>query len=131
VSHEKILVVEDEDSLSRLLTAVLEFKGYQDVETASNGQEGIKKYKENRPDLVLMDLEMPVMNGYESSKEIRKYDPEANIVLITGNPLSPLVQRTIQEGYASHIIPKPFDLNQILQTVTSTLSPHPSSRYSH
>ena len=131
MSQGKILVVEDEDNISQLLTAVLEFKGYQDIQTAHNGQEGIEKYKQDKPNLVLMDLEMPVMNGYESSREIKKIDPGANILLITGNPRSPFAQRIIREGYALQIIPKPFDLDEILQAVTSTLSPRPSSRYSH
>ena len=83
MNQGKILVVEDEDNISRLLTAVLEFKGYQDIQTAHNGQEGIEKYKENKPNLVLMDLEMPVMNGYEAARQIKSRFPATRLVVLS------------------------------------------------
>jgi CheY-like chemotaxis protein len=125
---EKILVVEDEDHLSRLLMDLFEFKGYQNVEVANNGHEGVEKYKESRPTIVFMDLEMPVMNGYDSSREIKEYDPGANIILITANPRSPFAQKTLEEGYASHVIPKPFHFDDLLSAIErsfgSSLPPH-------
>ncbi len=123
MGNERILVVEDEDSVSKTLTALLEFRGYQNVQVANNGHEGVTKYKETRPSIVLMDLEMPVMNGYHSSREIKKYDPSAKILLITANPLSPFAQRIIQEGYASQILSKPFSLDELLEAIESSLSP--------
>ena len=113
----RILVVEDEDHITQMLRALLEIKGYENIQIANNGYEGVVKYKETRPNIVLMDLEMPVMNGYESSREIKEYDPTANIVLITGNPGSPSAQRLLREGYASHIIPKPFRFEEILEVI--------------
>ncbi len=123
MGNERILVVEDEDSVSKTLTALLEFRGYQNVQVANNGHEGVTKYKETKPSIVLMDLEMPVMNGYDSSREIKKYDPSAKILLITANPLSPFAQRIIEEGYASQILSKPFSLDELLEAIESSLSP--------
>jgi CheY-like chemotaxis protein len=128
MGNERILVVEDEGHVSKTLMALLEFRGFQDVQIANNGHEGVAKYKANRPSIVFMDLEMPVMNGYDSSREIKKYDPRANIVLITGNPQSPFAQKTIAEGYASHILTKPFSLDELLEAIDRSLdvgvSPH-------
>lgn len=128
MADESILVVEDEDNLSSLLRDLLEFKGYQNIQIANNGHEGVAKYKKTRPSIVLMDVEMPVMNGYDSSKEIKEYDPSANIVLITANPLSPFAQKIIAEGYASQIIPKPFTFDELLEAIrkslVSTAAPH-------
>ena len=121
MANERILVVEDEDHLSTLLTALLEFRGYQNIEIANNGYEGVEKYKESRPSIVLMDLEMPVMNGYDSSKEIKKYDPSATIVLITANPWSPFAQKTLEEGYASQVLPKPFSFDELLETIEKSI----------
>lgn len=128
MADESILVVEDEDNLSSLLRDLLEFKGYQNIQIANNGHEGVAKYKKTRPSIVLMDVEMPVMNGYDSSKEIKEYDPSANIVLITANPLSPFAQKIIDEGYASQVIPKPFTFDELLEAIrkslVSTPAPH-------
>ena len=117
MGHAEILVVEDEDHLSQLLTALLEFKGYQNIQVANNGHEGVEKYKKNKPSIVFMDLEMPVMNGYDSSREIKKFDPNANIVAITGNPWSPSARKIVEEGYASRVIPKPFHFDEILEAI--------------
>jgi len=125
MGNERILVVEDEDHLSKLLTALLEFKGYQDIQIASNGYEGVERYKENRPGIVFMDLEMPIMNGYDSSREIKKFDPDANIVLITANPMSPFARRTLEEGYASRVLPKPFRFDELLEALKRTIGPPP------
>jgi CheY-like chemotaxis protein len=114
---ETILVVEDEDHLSQLLADVLEYKGYHNVQIANNGHEGVEKYKKSRPTIVFMDLEMPVMNGYDSSREIKKYDPGANIVLITANPRSPFALKILEQGYASQVIPKPFQFDQLLDAI--------------
>lgn len=125
--RERILVVEDESHLSLLLAELLEFKGYHDVQIANNGYEGVEKYKETRPTVVLMDLEMPMMNGYDSCREIKKYDPGAHIVLITANPGSPFARKTIEEGYASQVIPKPFQFDQLLEAIKSSGDPTPPS----
>lgn len=123
MGNERILVVEDENHLSKLLTALLEFKGYMNIQIANNGYEGVEKYKESRPNIVFMDLEMPVMNGYDSSKEIKKYDPSANIVLITANPRSPFAKKILEEGYASQVIPKPFSFDELLEAIKKSIGP--------
>jgi len=122
MGNQKILLVEDEANLSRLLTDVLACRGYQNVQVANDGYQGLERYKEHKPSLVLMDLEMPVMNGYDSSREIKKYDPNANIVLITGSPRSLIAQRTLNEGYVTQILEKPFSFDELLQTIEASLA---------
>ena len=65
--NEKILLVDDEDSNLRLLTKWLTPLGY-DIELASNGQEAIRKARDSKPDLIMLDIIMPVMDGYEACK---------------------------------------------------------------
>ena len=72
---EKILVVEDDLDLQKMYTEILESDEYQ-VETASNGEEGIIKFKEINPKLIIMDSDMPILNGYEASLKIKQIDKQ-------------------------------------------------------
>jgi YesN/AraC family two-component response regulator len=123
MANGRILVVEDEDHFCQLLTDLLQIRGYENIQIANNGHEGVEKYKESRPNIVLMDLEMPVMNGYDSSREIKKYDPNANIVLITGNPKHPFAQKTVEEGYATQVLSKPLSFDKLLEMIEESLAP--------
>lgn len=115
---QKILVIDDERLLAELLSESLQYEGTYDVERASNGQEGFEKYKAFLPDLVLMDIEMPVMDGYESSCRIKSFDAGARILVLTGNPSDKRARKTINEGIALTLLQKPVrlsDLNRIVR----------------
>ncbi len=84
--NEKILIVDDEDANLRLLTQWLIPLGY-DIEIAANGEEAVRKARESRPDLIILDIMMPVMDGYEACR-ILKADPETrNIPIIMATAL--------------------------------------------
>jgi CheY-like chemotaxis protein len=113
---EKILVVEDDLDLQKMYTEILESDEYQ-VETASNGEEGVKKFKETNPRLIIMDSDMPVLNGYEASLKIKQIDKNAKIILITGYSK---VAEGIQErggGEFVEIITKPIGMDFLLEIV--------------
>ncbi|MFH1488774.1 MAG: response regulator [Pseudomonadota bacterium] len=119
---EKILVVDDETAISDILLKGLQMVGYSQVEMASNGLEGYEKYKTFLPDLVFMDMEMPVMNGYESSSKIKSFDPEAKILVVTGNPGGSLAQRTLHEGIALTLLEKPLKLANLKQIISENMA---------
>jgi two-component system chemotaxis response regulator CheY len=121
MNAKKILIVDDNDTIYGLFKDFFEAKGYF-AEIAHNGLEGVNKYRILKPDVVLMDLQMPVMNGYESSKGIKNYDPNAKIVMLTGYSQDPLAKKSLREGYVSTVIPKPCNLNNLFQMVTHTLT---------
>jgi len=77
-----ILVVDDDSHSLEYTQYLLMTQGY-DVITAKNGEEGVIKYKERSPDLVLMDIKMPIMDGYEAFLKIKEYDPDAKITFVT------------------------------------------------
>ncbi|MFH1351104.1 MAG: response regulator [Pseudomonadota bacterium] len=118
---QTILIVDDENVISDLISQALQIQGYHNVERASNGQEGVEKYKTLLPDLVLMDIEMPVMDGYESSSKIKSFDPGAKILVLTGNPGDSRALRTIKEGLALTLLQKPLSLMDLSRIVRENL----------
>jgi len=112
--RKKILVVDDEDDILNFLELVLSEKGY-DVATASGGQEALTKAQLVRPDLVLLDIMMPQMDGWEVLKLLRVDEDTAEV------PVAMLSARTeardrvqgLQEGAIDYIC-KPFSLAELL-----------------
>ena len=112
----KILVVEDDLDLQKMYTEILESDEYQ-VETASNGEEGVMKFKKINPTLIIMDSDMPILNGYDASLKIKQIDKNAKIILITGYSK---VAEGIQEKGGDEfveIITKPIGMDFLLETV--------------
>lgn len=118
---KKVLIVDDEKVVSEVIMASLCMKGDYNVERASNGQEALDKYKAFLPDIVVMDIEMPVMDGYESSSKIKSFDPEARILMLTGNPGDSRARRTIEEGIALTLLQKPIRLIDLNRTICEYL----------
>ena len=120
---QKILVVDDEKLLSEMMLEALQIQGFDHVESAANGQEGYEKYKILNPDLVIMDIEMPVMDGYDSSSKIKSFDPEARILVLTGDPGDSRAKRIMNEGIALSLYQKPISLIELARIVRENL-PH-------
>ncbi|MBW2609367.1 MAG: response regulator [Deltaproteobacteria bacterium] len=119
--QQKILIVDDEKSLTELIKEALHMYGDYNVERAFNGQEALEKYKHFLPDLVVMDVEMPVMDGYESSSKIKSFDPDARILMMTGNPGDSRARRTIKEGIALTLLEKPVRLGELNRIIKDNL----------
>jgi CheY-like chemotaxis protein len=119
---KKVLIVDDEKSLSELIMESLNLVGGFVVERAFNGKEGVEKYKAFAPDIVVMDVEMPVMDGYESSSKIKSIDPDARILVLTGNPGDARAKKTINEGLALRLLKKPVKLMDLNRTISDNLA---------
>jgi two-component system cell cycle response regulator DivK len=118
---KKILVVEDTEDNRQILRDLLGMAGYDMVE-AHDGAEGVAKAAEHRPDLILMDIQMPVMDGYEATRRI-KADPELKaipIVAVTSYALSGDEQKTRDAGCDAYIA-KPYSPRQMLAKVREIL----------
>ena len=110
---ETILVVEDDKDLIEIYREILEMHEF-DVQTASNGEEGIKKFIEFKPYLVIMDGDMPILNGYQAFKQIKEINNKANVVIVTGfSEFDPKNIEAIKQGLIK-VIPKPLGVNQLL-----------------
>ncbi len=111
-----ILLVEDNILNQRLMAINLKGLGHQ-VTIANNGLEGVEKYKTQQFDLILMDIMMPVMDGFEATNEIRKLEKEDSIrnytpiVAYTANTLNNDLQTCLSKGM-DHLLEKPFSINK-------------------
>lgn len=91
----KILIVDDSRTSRRMLKNILENSGQEIIGEASNGQEGFEQYIELQPDIITLDITMPVLDGLGTLRKIMEHDPEAKVVMITaagqkGKRLKPL-----------------------------------------
>ena len=117
----KILIVEDNEKNRTLVKDVLEYHGYEVIE-AGNGKEGIKMAKEHKPDLILMDIQMPVMSGYDAIK-ILKNNPETKdikIIALTSFAMKGDKEKIMEEGFDDYIA-KPIDIRRLPELVKEAL----------
>ena len=115
----RILIVDDEPELLDLLLAYFLAAEYE-VETATNGTEAVVAVSRQRPDVVLLDINMPCMNGVEALKEIMKIDQSIGVIMVTGNGELPVTVDAIRNG-AFGYVPKPFDLRYLDHLIAASL----------
>jgi DNA-binding response OmpR family regulator len=117
----KILVIEDDEVLLALLQNLLGDEGF-DTHTTADGPRGISLYKEQRPDLVLLDLALPSMNGLEVLKRIHEFDAKARVIVVTGYGSAESAEVAFRYG-ACDFIYKPFEPRALIERVKALLSP--------
>jgi two-component system, cell cycle response regulator DivK len=121
MSKGHILVVEDNLDNYELVRTILEIAGY-DTFLAVNGRDGVNAARKQKPDLILMDMALPEMDGWDATKHIRE-DPETAhipMVALTVHTLPRERKRALEAGVDAYLS-KPFDANQFIQVVESTL----------
>ena len=114
----KILLVDDAAFMRKVIKDTLSKAGYTDLHEAVDGADAVEKFNELKPDLVLMDITMPNMDGLEALKAIRAADPGANVVMCSAMGQETMVIDAIRSG-AKDFIVKPFKGERVLKTVTS------------
>ena len=114
-----ILVIDDNKEIAELLQKFLTKKNYR-VTTAFNGTEGLEKFKKDKPILVLLDINMPGMDGIETLKEIKKLDSRVGVMMITGVQEEDIAKKCLQLGAADYIT-KPLDLDYLELTVLAKI----------
>jgi len=121
-ANAKILVVDDEERIRTILSAILEDEGYT-VATASSGIEGVKKCKEFNPEIAILDLQMPHMDGLETFQRIRASDPGVVSIILTAHGTIQSAVQAIKEGVYDYLT-KPFDNEQLLLIVKRAVDLH-------
>lgn len=116
----KILLADDAAFMRKVIKDTLSKNGFTDLFEAVDGADAVKKYDEVKPDLVIMDITMPNMDGLEALKAIRGKDSAANVVMCSAMGQEAMVLDAIQSGARDFIV-KPFKPERLMKTVNSLL----------
>src|SRR6056297_3033789 len=108
----KILIADDSILMRRNLKSILKQLGYNVIAEATNGQEAVELYKRLKPDVMTMDISMPVMDGIEAVNQIVQLYPDANIIMISALNQKEMVFKAIERGAKYYII-KPFKIDMV------------------
>mgnify|MGYP001236412090 FL=1 len=114
-----VLIVEDDNSLRDLFSEALESDGFK-TSIASNGAEGIQMFDEVNPDLVLLDLLMPKMDGWEALERVRKIS-ECPVIIVAGQGTTEDIIRGLLEAGADDYLVKPFGIKELIARVNAVL----------
>ena len=116
-----ILVIEDYSDTRDLLSALLHRKGYR-VELAESGLEGLLKASGTRPDLIIMDLALPEIDGIEAARRIHDTPELSHIpIFVVSGYLTPAVEAEVRAAGCMEMFSKPFDFDSLLETISITL----------
>ncbi|MFW5888532.1 MAG: response regulator transcription factor [Patescibacteria group bacterium] len=118
---KNILIIEDEISLAGVLKTKLEKEGYV-VDLAEDGKEGYKKIKEGNPDLVLLDIVMPVMDGYEVLEQMREDNIQIPVIIISNSGQPVELEKTKSLGAVDHLIKTQFEPKEVIDKVMDYLN---------
>ncbi|NPV90745.1 MAG: response regulator [Firmicutes bacterium] len=111
MGEKSILVVDDQIGVRRLLVETFRDQGF-DVDLAANGYEALEKLNDKAPDLILLDMKMPGMNGLEVLRQIKQRFPDQAVIMMTAYGELEIVNEAINLG-VKECITKPFDINQL------------------
>jgi DNA-binding response OmpR family regulator len=118
---QTILVVEDSSDISRLVRHILAQAGYN-VIVAENGPDGWDAFEQSQPDLVLLDVNLPGIDGIELCRRMKKASLSTPVIILTVQAETEAVQRGIRAG-ANTYLAKPFEINQLMAAINYALRP--------
>jgi CheY-like chemotaxis protein len=127
-AKKQILIVDDSEDMRDLLAQVLEGAGYE-VWVAGDGQAALRQATRHRPDLILMDLSLPGMTGWEAVEQLRRMPDfrDTPIIALTAHVASGEVERAMAAGCTEHL-GKPFEKGLLLQRIAHLLGARPLKR---
>lgn len=117
---KSILICDDAAFMRVMIKDILTKNGYEVAGEAENGLKAVEKYNETKPDLVMMDITMPEMDGIQALKKIKEADPAANIIMCSAMGQQAMVIESIQSG-AKDFIVKPFQADRVLEAVKKAI----------
>lgn len=123
--RHRLLIVDDEPLILEVLTE--HFKGEYDVETALNGADALGAILRARPDVVMLDINMPRMNGVEVLKDIKQIDDSIAVIMVTANEQVAMAAEALRNG-AFGYVPKPFDFRYLDHMLAAIIDHLPRTR---
>ncbi len=125
MKKEKILIVDDQFGIRILLNEVFSKEGYQTFQ-AANGVQALDIVTKQRPDLVLLDMKIPGMDGIEILKRMKVIDPDIRVIIMTAYGELDMIQKAKNLGAITHFA-KPFDIDDIREAVRKHIVPQKSN----
>ena len=113
---KNVLICDDAAFMRMMIKDILTKNGYNIAGEAENGKKAVEKFNETKPDLVLMDITMPEMDGIQALKKIKEMDPGACVIMCSAMGQQAMVIESIQSG-AKDFIVKPFQADRVLEAV--------------
>ena len=117
---QDVLLVDDSEFMRNLLREILEGE-FEIVGEAENGVEAIELYKEHRPDLVMMDIVMPIRDGIEATSKIKDLDPGSHVIMCTSIGQEEKMKKAVKAG-ADGYITKPFQKPSVMDAIQDVLA---------
>lgn len=122
----KVLIVDDEPDTLEIIRRLLQFEGFE-ILTASTGEEGVKKVEEEHPEVVLMDISLPGIDGNEAVRRIKKVHPFPSVIMLTAYATVDNAIRALKQG-ASDFLKKPFENDHLIHIVHQALEKYRALR---
>lgn len=116
-----VLIVDDAAFMRMMIKKMITKEGFVVVAEAANGKEAIEAYKEHSPDIVLLDITMPIMDGIEALKGIKSVDEDANVIMCSAMGQQAMVMEAIKCG-AKDFIVKPFKSDRVIESLNKALN---------
>ena len=117
---KSVLICDDAAFMRVMIKDILTKNGYEVAGEAENGLKAVEKYNETKPDLVMMDITMPEMDGIQALKKIKEEDGAANVIMCSAMGQHAMVVESIQSG-AKDFIVKPFQADRVLEAVKKAI----------
>ncbi len=116
----RFLLCDDSAFMRMMLRRLLERAGHQVIAEAGNGKEAVQQYRKHQPDLVTMDITMPIMDGVEATQMITQQDPQARIIMVTAMGQKEIIMSALRAG-ATDFIVKPFEPERVIDVVNKQI----------
>jgi two-component system chemotaxis response regulator CheY len=117
----RVLIVDDAAFMRMMIKDILEKNGFSVVGEANNGIKAVELYKQEKPDVVTMDITMPDMDGIEAVKAIKAFDPAAKVIMCSAMGQQTMVMDAIRAGARDFIV-KPFQADRVLEAIRKVLA---------
>ena len=115
--RKRILIADDTTFMREMLKSALDKNEYEIVGEATTGQQAVDKYKEKKPDLLILDINMPVMNGIDALTQVVEFDPNANVIMCSDQKQEPMIVLALKKGAKDFVI-KPFMASDVIRALS-------------
>jgi two-component system chemotaxis response regulator CheY len=115
-----VLIVDDDPMIRQVLRLILRESGYQVVDEAADGAEGLTAFRRYKPEVVCLDINMPGSDGLAILQQIKSEHPNTIVIMVTGEASATAVRESIAKGAAGYIV-KPFNAAKVIDSLANTI----------